>query len=295
MIVALTGATGFVGGATLERLLSAGHHVRALVRRAQPPREDVTWIDGDLARPGALADGADAVVHVAGAVNAPDRAGFGAGNVEGTRAVLDAARAAGVRRFVHVSSLAAREPGLSIYGWSKGEAERLVEASGLDWTIVRPPGVYGPGDLDQRDLFRAARWGVVPLPPRGRLSIIHVDDLARLLIALIDDGPATILEPEQPDGPLSHAGYARAIGRAVGRRVLPLPLPRAVLMVAARADRFARGRKARLTADRVGYMVHPDWTADPAKGPPPALWTPAIGMAAGLAGTAAWYRASGLL
>ena len=243
--------------------------VRALTRRTQPERTGVTWIAGDLADPGALCAGADAVVHVAGVVNAPDRAGFTAGNIDGTRQILAAAHAAKVARFVHVSSLAAREPALSNYGWSKAEAERLVAASGLDWTIVRPPAIYGPGDLDQRDLFRVARLGLAIMPPPGRMSAIHVDDLARLLLALVG-APAdhAIHEPEGPDGPMTHAAYFSAIGAAVGRRVLPIALPAALLRLGARIDRRLRGEHARLTLDRVAYMTHPDWAADPAKAPP---------------------------
>ena len=295
MILALTGATGFVGARLLDQAVAAGHAVRALTRRPQAPRMGVTWIMGDLLDPGALAEGAEALVHVAGVVNAPDRAGFVTGNIDGTRAILAAARAAGVARFVHVSSLAAREPRLSAYGWSKAQAEALVEASGLDWTIVRPPGVYGPGDMDQRDLFRAARLGIVPLPPRGRSSIIHTDDLARLLLALCVSGDRAIHEPEQLDGPLTHDAFARAIGAAVGRNVVPLHLPGRLLMLAAKADRLLRGERARLTPDRVGYMLHPDWTADPTRYPPADLWRPAIDAGTGLAATAAWYRANGLL
>ncbi|MBB6503247.1 nucleoside-diphosphate-sugar epimerase [Sphingomonas endophytica] len=299
MILALTGGTGFVGGALIEQALAAGHQVRALARRAQPPREGVTWIAGALDDPSTistLVSTAAAVIHVAGAVNAPDRAAFAAANIDGTRNVVDAARTWNVRRFVHVSSLAAREPSLSNYGWSKGGAEDVVTASALDWTIVRPPGVYGPGDMEQRDLFRAARrTGVVPIPPRGRLSIIHVADLARLLLALAE-APGDCAVYEASDGhPLSYADFARAIGAAVGRRAVPLPLPAALLRTAARADRLLRGRKAKLTADRVAYMIHPDWTADPAKAPPPALWQPQIAAAGGLAETARWYRAHGLL
>nr|WP_221233128.1 NAD(P)H-binding protein [Sphingomonas endophytica] len=295
----MTGGTGFVGGVLIEQALAAGHQVRALARRPQPPREGVTWIAGALDDPSAistLVSTAGAVIHVAGAVNAPDRAAFAAANIDGTRNVVDAARTWNVRRFVHVSSLAAREPSLSNYGWSKGGAEDVVTASALDWTIVRPPGVYGPGDVEQRDLFRAARrTGVVPIPPRGRLSIIHVADLARLLLALAE-APGDGAVYEASDGhPLSYADFARAIGAAVGRRAVPLPLPAALLRTAARADRLLRGRKAKLTADRVAYMVHPDWTADPAKAPPPALWQPQIAAAGGLAETARWYRAHGLL
>ncbi|MEH3122034.1 MAG: NAD(P)-dependent oxidoreductase [Sphingomonas phyllosphaerae] len=299
MILALTGGTGFVGGALIEQALAAGHQIRALARRPQPPRNGVTWIAGaldDAPAISALVSTAEVVIHVAGAVNAPDRVAFAAANMAGTRNVVEAARTWDVRRFVHVSSLAAREPSLSNYGWSKAGAEDVVTASALDWTIVRPPGVYGPGDMEQRDLFRAARrTGVVPIPPRGHLSIIHVADLARVLLALAEaPGDHAIYEPS--DGhPLSYADFARAIGAAVGRRVRPLPLPAALLRTAARADKLLRGTKAKLTADRVAYMVHPDWTADPAKAPPPTLWQPQIAAADGLAETARWYRAHGLL
>ena len=296
MILAVTGGTGFVGGALIDRALAAGHRVRALTRRPQPERPGVTWIAGDLADPADLCVGADAVVHVAGAVNAKDRAGFAAGNVAGTETIVAAARAAGVARFVHVSSLVAREPELSNYGWSKAEAERVVMASGLGWSIVRPPAVYGPGDLDQRDLFRAAKLGVAVMPPPGRMSAIHVGDLARLLLILAT-APAdhALYEADGPDGPITHEIYFREIGAAVGRRPLPLPLPGAVLKLAARIDGALRGDKARLTMDRVAYMTHADWGADPAKAPPPGLWKPDMSLKRGMADAVRWYRANGLL
>ncbi|WP_210358201.1 NAD-dependent epimerase/dehydratase family protein [Sphingomonas beigongshangi] len=298
LTLAITGATGFVGKALLDRALAAGHHVRALTRRTQPPRENITWIEGALDRPAALESlvaGADAVIHVAGVVNAPDRAGFVVGNVEGTRAMLAAAQAAGAHRFVHVSSLSAREPHLSDYGWSKRESEALVEAAPLDWTIVRPTGVYGPGDMEMRDMFRLARYGLALLPPPGKVSLIAVDDLARLLLALAEaDGPRAVLEAD--DGQvLTHAEMARLIGRAVGRRVLPIHLPAVALRLGARLDRALRGTEAKLTSDRVGYLCHDDWTADPARRPPSDLWNAATPTARGLADTARWYRANRLL
>ena len=297
--LAVTGATGFVGRALVERALAAGHTLRALTRRPQRPRDGVVWIDGALDRPESLAtlvDGADAIVHVAGVVSTPTRAGFVAGNIDGTRAVLAAAGRAGVRRFVHVSSLSAREPDLSLYGWSKAEAEALVQASRLDWSIVRPSGVYGPGDMEMRDLFRAARLGLALLPPRGIVSLVAVDDLARLLLALAVRSVAPAIYEVDDGHPLTHAAMAQAIGRAVGRRrIAKLHLPKPVLMAGARLDRALRGTGAKLTADRVGYLSHPDWSARPDLSPPPALWTPQIALEAGLAETARWYRANGLL
>lgn len=298
-ILAITGATGFVGGALVERAQSAGHSVRALTRRPQRARDGVTWVEGALDRPDSLAalvEGADAVVHVAGVVSTPTKAGFVAGNIDGTRAMIAAAQAAGVRRFVHVSSLSARKPDLSIYGWSKAEAETMVEASGLDWSIVRPSGVYGPGDMEMRDLFRAARMGLALLPPRGRVSLVAVDDLARLLLALATTQVSPAVYEVDDGHVLTHAAMAQAIARAVGRkRVLTLHLPKAALMLGAKLDRAVRRDGAKLTTDRVGYLAHPDWTARPAMRPPAELWTPEIAPEHGLAATARWYRARGLL
>ena len=59
-------------------------------------------------------------------------------------------------------------------------------SSGLDWAIVRPPAVYGPGDKETLELFRMAKLGLMLMPPKGRVSVIHVDDLARLLLALAE-------------------------------------------------------------------------------------------------------------
>ncbi len=307
-ILAITGATGFVGSAVLDEALAQGHTVRALARREQAPRAGVEWVRGDLndtAALAALVQGADAVVHVAGLTNTSDPAEFEIANVTGTANVLAAMTEAGVKRLVFVSSLSARKPELSVYGASKAKAEALVEASRLDWTTVRPPGVYGPRDVDYLEMFRTARLGFVPLPPGGASSIIHADDLARLLVILAASssseavGPASkkIYEPDDGrEGGWSHKELAQAIGRAMGRRAVFAPhLPRAVLEAAAAADRLARGDRAKLTADRVGYMAHPNWVARFDRKPPPGLWQPRISGEEGLKATAEWYRREGWL
>jgi len=303
--LALTGATGFVGSAVLDEALGHGHDLSALTRRAQPPREGVEWTEGTLGDPSALealCEGADAIIHVAGLTNTPDPAEFERANVAGTANMIAAAKAAGVDRFVFVSSLSAREPALSAYGASKARAERLVMDSGLSWTIVRPPAVYGPRDTDMFELFRSARLGVVPLPPGGATSIIHAHDLAALLVALGDtQGPTaafrTVFEPDDGrEGGWAHTELAQAIGRAVGRRRVFAPhLPRGVLDLAARADRMLRGDAAKLTADRVGYMAHPNWVARSDRCVPGEIWEPRIGGEEGLKATAEWYRREGWL
>jgi nucleoside-diphosphate-sugar epimerase len=307
-LIALTGATGFVGSHTLEAALSAGHQVRALTRRDQPPVEGVTWVRGTLADAealGALVAGADGVVHVAGLTNTPDPAQFETANVTGTAHVIAAMKEAKVKRLVFVSSLAARKPDLSAYGASKAEAEALVEASGLDWTTVRPPGVYGPRDVDYLEMFRTAKRGFVPLPPGGASSLIHVRDLAELLIRLAVSssskavGPASkqTYEPDDGrEGGWSHKELAQAIGAAVGKRSVFAPhLPQGALRIAARIDGALRGANAKLTPDRVGYMCHPNWVSRSDRKPPAGLWQPKIAGEEGLRATAAWYAREGWL
>jgi uncharacterized protein YbjT (DUF2867 family) len=292
--VAVTGGTGFVGARLVEALVAAGHDVRALTRRPQAERRAVSWVVGSLEDQAALdclVGGADALIHVAGVLKA-DEAGFEAGNVQGTAAVIAAAKAAGTKRLVHVSSLAAREPELSRYGRSKARAEALIRDSGLDWTIVRPPAVYGPGDRETLELFRMARLGLVLLPPRGRVSLIHADDLARLLIALATarSGPALVEPDDGKPGGWTHRDLGLALGEAVGRNVLALSMPRQAVRLGALLDGLIRRDKARLTADRAAYFCHPDWVADPALAPPSDLWTASVQTEKGLKATAEWYR-----
>jgi nucleoside-diphosphate-sugar epimerase len=278
-----------------------GYELRALTRGWRPPEEGIDWVDGALDRPESLAklcEGSDAAVHVAGLINGSGREAFEAVNVAGTAHMIDAARAAGTRRFVLISSLAAREPNLSEYGRSKARAERLVAASGLDWTIIRPPAVYGPGDRETFELFRMAHRGLVALPPRGRFSVIHVEDLCRLVLAVIGE-PETHGETYEPDDGQGdgweHRHFARTLGRVLGKRTATLAMPRFLMHGASQVERLVRRGKAKLTADRVRYFCHPDWVVTARHRPPEALWTPRIRTATGLKETAQWYREQGWL
>ena len=150
--VAVTGATGFVGGHLLDQLLADGHRVRVLVRdrsKFKHESDRLEIIEGDLdnqAALTALTGGAGAVVHCAGAIAALDRDGFFNVNQTGAENVARAAADAGVKRFVLVSSLAAREPQLSSYGASKLAGEKSVAATeavghvDADWRQVADGG-----------------------------------------------------------------------------------------------------------------------------------------------------------
>jgi nucleoside-diphosphate-sugar epimerase len=301
MKLAVTGGTGFVGAHLIDAALAAGHEVKALTRRAQPQRDGVEWVLGDLGDRSALeclVGDVDAVIHAAGMITAPNAAAFELGNVAGTLAMLAAATAGGVQRFVDVSSLAAREPKLSLYGASKRKAEELVHSSGLDWVIVRPPAVYGPGDNETLELFRMAKLGLMLMPPRGHLSLIHVADLARLLLAVAAYAAPSHVLVEADDGKKggwTHCEFGRALGAAVGTKPVIVSSPGVLLRLAARADQLFRGPRAKLTVDRAAYFSHRNWVVEPKRACPPDLWQPQIATPEGLAQTAEWYRAQGWL
>jgi nucleoside-diphosphate-sugar epimerase len=311
-VVAVTGGTGFVGRPVVAALRAAGHPVKALVRRedaalAATGAELVHGSLGDRASLDAFLRGAQAVVHIAGAINAPDRAGFLEANVAGTGRLAAAAAAALPRggTFVHVSSLAAREPGLSPYAESKamGEAEALGKAQGLAVAILRPPAVYGEGDRATLPIMQglARGWLAAPPAPDARFSLIHVQDLARLLAMAAAAGlpHGIVLEPD--DGRPGGYGWRElaAIGEAaLQRRVRLVPLPRAPLALAAGlVERYARakGTAPLLSRGKVAELFHPSWVCDPRTMAALPGWEPEIGFAQGLARTLAWYRAAGWL
>ena len=318
----VTGATGFVGSHLAEALVRRGDQVTALVRsphKADRLRElGVELVPGDLHAHAALARGAagaDVVYHVAGLVAARSDAEFIAGNREGTRNVVTAAEAGSARRFVFVSTMAAGGPAerghplsgnepprpVTRYGRSKLAAEAVVRASSLEWTILRPPMVYGPRDTEVLKVFRIARTGIAPVFGDGtqELSAVHAADLAEALVAA-GTAPATVGGTYCPAHPevFTSAEFVRAVARAIGRRARVIPLPlglaRAALSVTELAARAA-GRATILTADKAHEFFQAAWTGDPAPLARDAGWVAERNLERGLAETAAWYREHGWL
>lgn len=302
--IAITGATGFAGRHAVSELLLRGFALRALVR--DPAKAGlaagVETVQGDLADTAALArlvNGADAVIHLAGALTAFDRDGYFRVNAEGTRALADAAQKARTRRFVHISSLAAREPQLSGYAASKRAGEEIVTArmGELNAVVIRPPAVYGPGDRGTLPLIKELTRPVAAIPglPAARFSLIHGRDLARLIAQALDTDAQGLHEVS--DGHPGGYGWSDLIATASafrGSPVRPIFLPRPVPAAVARlAEGFARltGKPGMVNRGKIAELYHPDWVARPGG---PVLPDPTP-FDRGFAETVTWYRNAGWL
>jgi len=322
MKAAVTGGTGFVGSHLIDALLRRNVDLTALVRsvaKGAPltPR-GVTLVPGDLQTPVALdrlVAGSDVVFHVAGMVTARSEAEFLRTNREGTECLVAACRRAGVSRLVYVSSMAAGGPSapgsprtgsepadpVTAYGRSKLAGESAVRDSGLAWTILRPPMVYGPRDTEVLKVFRLARRGLGPVFGSGRqeLSAVTGPDLAEALLAAAG-AEATVGRTYYPchEEVFTSEGFVRAVGEALGRSVRLLHVPpwlgRALLTVTGAAAGLA-GRATLLTRDKANEFFQPAWTGDPRPLAVDARWHASRDLSTGLAETVAWYRSAGWL
>jgi len=307
-LAALTGVTGFIGGHLAVELIRRGWRVRVLARSpARLPALPVEAIEGGLADADALAGlvrGADAVFHLAGAIKRLDRAAFMRANAEGTAALATAwRRYAPEARFLHLSSMAAREPGLSHYALSKNAADEQLRAIGGDagWCILRPAAVYGSGDRESLRIFRTAAGPVQPMlnEPEARLTVVHVSDVVRALLAPLEAGA----EPgchEVTDA--RHQGYSwaeitAAAAAALGRPHRPVRVPAPVIRgLGLVGDAAALGGiVGMLTSQKAREILHLDWGSDPAAQLPSALWRPEIDLDEGFAEAVSWYRGAGWL
>ncbi len=194
-MILITGGTGFLGRHLAPALAEAGLKVRCLVHRQPLPQPlralGIEEIPGSILEVSSLQpalQGVEQVIHLVGIILETRKRTFETLHVEGTRRLLEAARAAGVRRFVYVSALGARPQDATRYHRTKWEAEELVRASGLPFTIVRPSVIYGPGDAFISRFARLLRLApVFPFPRSGRLQPIHVEDVVACLRAALQD------------------------------------------------------------------------------------------------------------
>ncbi|MBI5637964.1 MAG: complex I NDUFA9 subunit family protein [Nitrospinae bacterium] len=191
MKIFIAGGTGFVGAAMVNHLAARGHELVLLARTpaaVDAPR-GVRVVPGDVFNPNlaGFMSGCDAAINLIGIIRAFPARGitFEKLHVDATRAMVDAAKKAGVRRYLQMSANSVRPDGISEYQRTKSRAEAYVKASGLDWTIFRPSLIFGdPGGKNEfcKQLFLNFRPApVIPMFGDGnyRLQPVHVDDVAR--------------------------------------------------------------------------------------------------------------------
>ena len=266
-LVLVTGGAGAVGATLVDALRNEGWRVRALVRRRPVPAADeevrADLVAGDL---WPAVAGADAVLHLAALTHARRARDYELVNVHGTQRLLGAAREAGIRRFVHVSTRAIAAEG-GAYSASKRAAEEAVRASGLEFAVVRLPELYGGGGREgvDRVLEQACKGGFVPLVGSGS------DEVCPLLV---DDvvGPvvAALTRPEAAGNTYTLAGecltvraFAAAAARVCGTEVRPVPVPTPLLRAAALA---ARALPLPLYPDQLARLRAPKPAATPEAG-----------------------------
>lgn len=252
LVWTVTGASGFVGGHALTALKHAGHEAKGLARKDAP-----TWDEGSLRR---LLEGTEGVVHAASVVHKPTTPAeeYTRFNVEGTRALLEAARTAGVRRFVFVSSIKVygETPGGLIdermavtpeghYARTKAEAEALVlEASDLRPVVLRLCPVYGRGDKGNvRTMIRAIAGHRFFVPGDGssRKSIVHVSTVSDVVCAAARSEATGVLVVADNQTPTIRELADAIAARLVRRRPLSIPtsLLRGAASLVGRAARIA--------------------------------------------------------
>jgi nucleoside-diphosphate-sugar epimerase len=300
-LVAVTGATGFVGPHLVAALARHGWKIRLLVRRWSPLPSlagvEAELVLGDVSDEAALrrlVDGADTIIHAAGLIKARRPADFMAVNRDGTALVSALAPTA---RFVLLSSLAAREPLLSPYGASKRAAEEAVAGRSGPWLAVRAPAVYGPGDRETLAYFRAVARGFAPRPnlPDARLSLIHVADLAEAL-ALAAERPPSDSVCEIDDGREGGYGYGdmqAAAEAALGRTARTLAIPRVAMDGIALLNGVSQalgGPVQILTPGKVNEIFHSDWTVHDRRLAAAIGFAARYDLARGFADTILWYR-----
>ncbi len=300
-LVTVTGATGFLGRYLVPALAADGWRIRVLARRdvIHPLWRglEVEVVPGDLGDDRALDQacaGADVVVHGAGLIKARSRAAFLAVNAQGAQRVAERAPGA----LLLISSLAAREPGLSDYAHSKRAGEIAAQAAlGDRLTIVRPPALYGPGDAETLPLFQlAAASPVLPLlDPKARMAMMHVEDAARQIAALagLASGGMVSLSDPRPQG-YGWREVFQTAADAFGRTPSFQRIPNAALSLVAMIGAAGAGRSApMLTFGKLRELTHLDWSVAPDEqmsALPPARFD----LAAGFLHTAQGYAKSGV-
>lgn len=324
--VLVTGATGFVGSHLVDKLIDRGNTVRCLVRQSSKlrylkhPTIEFAYgaLDASTDWEAALAD-VDTVYHVAGTTFARRAQDYFTVNHQGTEAILAEAvkRRDQIRKFVHISSLAAVGPGpdgkpvnedtlpapITPYGRSKLLGEEAVHAVSdlLPVTIVRPPAVYGPRDYGIFEFFKAVKGGMFPMIGRNdkRVSLVHVRDLADGII-LAGDSEASVGRTYfiSSEDDYSMRAVADLIAALMRKRLRSFAIPRAVaycVAIAAEAAAAVMRKPPVINRDKVTDLSQTSWTCSIERAQSELGYNPRVPLEEGLRETLEWYKSEGWL
>lgn len=275
MKIFVTGGTGGLGRAVTRHLEGQGHQLTLLTRRVHHASANANCVAGDLLYPETYASsllGHDAVLHLAAVTHTTDQDLYYAVNTRGTEALVGAATAAGVARFVYVSTVAVGSA-CGAYGDSKALAEDAVRASALAWTILRPAEVYvGPahakdpapsrknpgGEAVDRMIEAVRSWPVVPYVahPRAMLAPVFRDDVIAAMAAALDC-PAAVGKTYILAGPeeMTQAALAKRLMHLVNRQRLVLPVPVLALRLVALFARLLRLKHPPFVPDQISRLL----------------------------------------
>ncbi len=323
MKVLITGASGFLGSHVADRIAKQdGVELRLLLRS----RSRLTFLDGlryeraegELSDASSLVEavrGVDTVIHVAGIVASLTEARYHEVNARGTEVLVQAAKTAGVKRFVYVSSLAALGPSsdgvtmpstpnpVSGYGRSKlaGEHATLAERDAMSVAVVRPTAVYGERDRGLLPLYRIARFGFVPVYGDGKrlLTFIHAHDAAdAIIVAAQAEGPSGGVYTVSDGSIQTWRSLIEAFGKASGRHLHILPVPTPLFNLAGYAGGLAQTvirKPLPLGPEEILHMRAPAWLASNDSITRDLGWQPQIDIEQGFAQAYLWYREQGWL
>lgn len=312
----VTGATGFIGSHLVEELIKKGYSVTCLARKTSQLR----WIEGLEVNIlyGDCEDGdslkqiprdLDYVFHLAGLTKARREEDFFCVNVKGTENLLRAvaARASGVKRFIHLSSLAAAGPSrngsplnesleprpVSSYGKSKLEGEAVImrHRDALPVTIIRPPAVYGPRDKDFHVLFKMLKKGFYPHWGKCYYSLLYVDDLVRGIIMAAEEKEAEGGVYFLSDGKVySNEDIVNEIAIVLDTKIVKIRIPRPVMAVLVGiSEKMGRGASI-INKDKLKELNYFHWTCDSSKAGKDFKFVPKVSIKEGIKWTADWYR-----
>ncbi|MBI5073877.1 MAG: NAD-dependent epimerase/dehydratase family protein [Nitrospirae bacterium] len=311
----VTGATGFIGSFLVEALSRKGYDVTCLVRKTS----NIKWLRhltlqylyADLDDTDSYAEnlgGFAYIFHLAGLTKADTAKDFYHANAECTQKLITATaeKNPALKRFLHVSSLAAAGPSLdsrplledlpacpvSVYGKSKLEGEKAVLSlkGQLPVTIIRPPAVYGPRDTDFFLVFKAVQNRLFPYWGRSSYSLIYVEDLVQGMILAAEKEVAAEKIYYLADSRIyTNDEVLAAVSSALGRKAFRLRLPRSVLPIIAALLQKIR-KKGIINPDKIQEIRYPHWTCDPARAMKELGFYVETPLGEGFKKTADWYR-----